>query len=97
MEIRIEITSPILEEIMYLINAFMLAYIDLPSSIAFIIVEKSSLSKTKSAASRATSVEFYPMEIPIDAYLSADASLTPSPVIATISFSCNKDTISLLF
>ena len=84
-ERKIEITSPMLDEIMYLINAFIFAYMDHPYSIALIIVEKSSFNNTKSAAALATSVEFAPMEIPTDDCLSAAASLTPSPIIATIS------------
>ncbi|KAG5460648.1 MAG: hypothetical protein BJ554DRAFT_7277 [Olpidium bornovanus] len=57
----------------------------LPSSIAFNTIEKSSLTKIMSAASLATSVPLLPMEMPMSASLSAGASLTPSPVIATTS------------
>ena len=47
--------------------------------------EKSSLSKTSAAASRATSVPRAPMATPMLAAFNAGASLTPSPVMATIS------------
>ena len=46
---------------------------------------KSSFKSTSDAASRATSVPRSPIAIPMWAALSAGASLTPSPVIATIS------------
>ena len=46
---------------------------------------KLSSINTSDEASRATSVPFSPMAIPILAALSAGASLTPSPVMATIS------------
>ena len=46
---------------------------------------KLSSISTMSAASRATSVPRFPMAIPISAAWSAGASLTPSPVMATIS------------
>ena len=74
----------------------------LPSSTAATIVEKLSSDKTISEASFATSVPnkghykyififFFlipviPIATPICAYLRAGASLTPSPVIATIYF-----------
>ncbi len=83
---KIETTSPILLEIIYRIKAFILAYIALPSSIAVTMVAKLSSMRIKSLACLATSVPFIPMAMPIDAYLNAGASLTPSPVIATTSF-----------
>lgn len=94
---KMDITSPILDDIIYLINAFIFAYIDLPSSIAEIIVEKLSSINIISDASLATSVPCIPIAIPIDAYFKAGASFTPSPVIATISSSLFiAETISLL-
>ena len=47
--------------------------------------EKSSSVSTIAAASRATSVPRSPIAMPMSAALSAGASLTPSPVIATTS------------
>ena len=82
--IKIEMTSPILLDIIYQIKAFILAYIDLPSSIADIIVAKLSSTNIISEDSLATSVPWIPIAIPIDAYFKAGASLTPSPVIDTI-------------
>lgn len=57
---------------------------DLPSSTAETIVEKLSSDKIISEASLATSVPAIPIATPIWAYFKAGASLTPSPVIATI-------------
>ena len=62
-----------------------LSYIPLPSRIARVIVEKLSSSRIISAAFFATSVPVMPIAQPISAALSAGASFTPSPVIATIS------------
>lgn len=64
---------------------WMLLKMPLPSSMAFKMVEKSSSVNIMSAASFATSVPFLPIAIPMSAFFSAGASLTPSPVIATIS------------
>lgn len=62
---------------------------------ADIIVEKLSSKRIKSEDYLATSVVLFPIEIPIEACFKAGASLTPSPVIATISFYyINIDTIS---
>mmetsp|Transcript_75268 Transcript_75268/g.176642 ORF Transcript_75268/g.176642 Transcript_75268/m.176642 type:complete len:219 (-) Transcript_75268:45-701(-) len=61
---------------------------DLPSSTAATIVEKLSSARTMSADSLATSVPVIPIAMPMSACLRAGASLTPSPVIATISPSC---------
>lgn len=95
---KIERTSPIFDEIRYLMNAFILLYIDLPSSIAFTIVAKLSSANTISDANFATSVPDSPIAIPIWAYFKAGASLTPSPVIATISpYSINNFTSSYLW
>ena len=56
-----------------------------PSRTARTIEVKSSSSSTSAAASRATSVPRPPMAMPMSAALSAGASFTPSPVMATIS------------
>ena len=56
-----------------------------PSRTALTMRAKSSSSSTSDAASRATSVPRPPMATPIWAALSEGASLTPSPVMATIS------------
>ena len=70
--------------------------IDLPSSIADNIVEKSSLRRITSAASLQTSVPL-PIAIPTSARFTATPSFTPSPVIATISpWLCNAATIRTL-
>ena len=55
----------------------------LPSFTASTIVQKLSSVKIISEAFFATSVPFSPIAIPISAFFSAGASLTPSPVIAT--------------
>ena len=58
------------------------------------MLAKLSSWSTISAASFATSVPAMPIAIPMFAPERAGASLTPSPVIATISpFSCNEATI----
>ena len=54
-----------------------------PSSTAATIVAKLSSARTMSAASLLTSVPVIPIATPMSANLSAGASLTPSPVIAT--------------
>ncbi|MPN06509.1 hypothetical protein SDC9_153765 [bioreactor metagenome] len=56
-----------------------------PMRTAPTIEAKLSSSNTSDEASRATSVPFSPMAIPMFAALSAGASFTPSPVMATIS------------
>ena len=56
----------------------------LPSSTAATIEAKLSSDSTISADSLATSVPVMPMATPMSARFSAGASLTPSPVIATI-------------
>ena len=56
-----------------------------PSSTAASMLAKSSSVSTTSAASRAAAVPDSPMATPMSACLSAGASLTPSPVIATTS------------
>ena len=62
----------------------MLAKIDRPTSTAATIVAKLSSASTMSAASLETSVPVIPMATPMSAAFSAGASLTPSPVIATV-------------
>ena len=47
------------------------------------MVAKSSSARTMSAASFDTSVPVMPMAMPMSAFFSAGASLTPSPVMAT--------------
>mmetsp|Transcript_16045 Transcript_16045/g.17841 ORF Transcript_16045/g.17841 Transcript_16045/m.17841 type:complete len:218 (-) Transcript_16045:1793-2446(-) len=58
---------------------------DLPSSTADTMVAKLSSANIISDASFATSVPAIPIAIPMEACLSAGASLTPSPVIAGTS------------
>eukprot|EP00963_Diacronema_lutheri_P014275 scaffold2859_cov349-Pavlova_lutheri.AAC.12 len=78
-------TSPIFEEIMYLMKAFMLLKIPLPSATALTIVLKLSSARIMSLASLATSVPEIPIATPISASFKAGASFTPSPVMATTS------------
>ena len=66
-------------------NLVKLSNTPLPSSTAASMVAKSSSVSTMSAASLATSVPPWPMATPMSAWRSAGASLTPSPVMATIS------------
>ena len=54
-----------------------------PSSTAATIEAKLSSVSVIAAASLVTSVPVMPMAMPMSAFLSAGASLTPSPVIAT--------------
>ena len=56
-----------------------------PFTGSYIIVIKSSLMSTMSAASLHTSVPALPMATPMSARFRATASFTPSPVMATIS------------
>ena len=51
---------------------------------AFSMVAKLSSVSTRSAACFATSVPLFPMAIPTSAAFKDGASLTPSPVMATI-------------
>ena len=61
------------------------------------IVAKLSSVKTIAAASLETSLPVIPIATPISACFKAGASLTPSPVIATIlPFSCQARTILIL-
>ena len=63
----------------------MLSKMRRPMRTAATMEEKSSSSRTSPADSRATSVPRPPMAMPMWAAFRAGASLTPSPVIATIS------------
>src|SRR5487761_1445668 len=60
-----------------------LSYSPRPSSTALTMVEKLSSVRIITAASLVTSVPV-PIAIPMSAFFTAGASLTPSPVIATI-------------
>ena len=62
----------------------MLSKIARPSSTAATMDAKLSSASTMSAAALDTSVPVIPMAMPMSAFLSAGASLTPSPVMATI-------------
>src|SRR3954466_377607 len=55
-----------------------------PSSTAATMVAKLSSASTMSAASLDTSVPVMPMAMPMSAVFRAGASLTPSPVMATV-------------
>ena len=61
----------------------MLSKMPRPSSTALTIDAKLSSVSTMSEASLVTSVPVTPMAMPMSAALTAGASLTPSPVIAT--------------
>ena len=63
----------------------MFAKIARPTSTAATIDAKLSSARTMSAASLATSVPAIPMATPMSALFKAGASLTPSPVIATVA------------
>ena len=62
----------------------MLSKMPRPSRTASTMVAKLSSARIMFAASLVTSVPVMPMAIPMSADFSAGASLTPSPVIATI-------------
>ena len=59
-----------------------------PSSTAATIEAKLSSISTMSEAAFVTSVPAMPIAIPMSAALTAGASLTPSPVIATTAPAC---------
>src|SRR6266516_2776947 len=61
-----------------------LSYSPRPSSTALTMVEKLSSVRIITAASLVTSVPVIPIAMPMSAFFSAGASLTPSPVIATM-------------
>ena len=69
-------------------NFWILSKIPRPSSTALTIEAKLSSVRTMSDTSLVTSVPVMPMAMPMSAALMAGASLTPSPVIATI---CPRD------
>ena len=74
-----------------------LAYTFLPVITALTIVEKLSSVKIMLAASFETSVPVIPIATPISLCFKAGASLTPSPVMATISLRfCHASTIRIL-
>ena len=80
-----------------MIEFLIFEYIFLPLVIDFTIVAKLSSVNIIDAASFDTSVPVIPIAIPISACLSAGASLTPSPVIATIlPLFCHAFTILIL-
>ena len=87
------ITSLKLSETRYKITFLIFSKITRPCSTAVIIVLKLLSSRTISAVSCATSVPL-PRATPMSADLSAGASFTPSPVIATTSpLLCQASTI----
>ena len=74
-----------------------LRYTFRPLATALIIVAKLSSVRIMEAASLETSVPIFPMATPMSAFLRAGASLTPSPVMATIwPFRCHALTILIL-
>ena len=75
--------SPMLEESRYIKYFLMLPTMPRPSSTAATIEAKLSSVRIIAAASLLTSVPVMPMAMPMSAFLSAGASFTPSPVIAT--------------
>mmetsp|Transcript_1209 Transcript_1209/g.4791 ORF Transcript_1209/g.4791 Transcript_1209/m.4791 type:complete len:272 (-) Transcript_1209:2861-3676(-) len=76
-------TSPMLLDTRYRMTLLTLALIARPSPIALTMVAKLSSARTMSDASLATSVPVMPIARPTSASLSAGASFTPSPVMAT--------------
>ena len=90
-------TSPKLADKRYWIAFWMLEKTFLPSRTAKMIVAKLSSAKTISEAFLDTSVPVIPIPTPISAVFKAGASLTPSPVIATIlPCACHALTIRTL-
>ena len=88
--------SPALLVIVYFTNLRMLSKMRRPSRTAWTMVAKLSSSSVIAAASRATSVPPLPIATPISARLSAGASLTPSPVMATNSpLRCSASTMRI--
>jgi hypothetical protein len=75
----------------------MLAKIPRPSRTAATIVAKLSSARIIFAASFDTSVPVIPIAMPMSARFSAGASLTPSPVIATmLPSACSASTMRSL-
>ncbi len=81
-------TSPMFDDSRKRRNRRMFSKIPRPSPMAATIVAKLSSARIMSAAPLATSVPVTPIATPMSAAFSAGASLTPSPVIATIRPSC---------
>ena len=75
--------SPEFPVMIYLMNFKILSNIFLPCLMALIILAKLSSRRIICAASLDTSVPLIPMAMPMSAFLSAGASFTPSPVMAT--------------
>ena len=82
---RITRPSPRLVGRVHVMNFVRLSKTPRPSSTAASMVAKLSSVRTMSAESLATSEPTIPIATPMSACLSAGASLTPSPVIATTS------------
>mmetsp|Transcript_105942 Transcript_105942/g.257362 ORF Transcript_105942/g.257362 Transcript_105942/m.257362 type:complete len:248 (-) Transcript_105942:2817-3560(-) len=94
MKLRNGDISGMLDERVYAIDFFRLSKIRRPSSTPFTIEAKLSSRRIMSAASFETSVPAMPIATPMLAFLSAGASLTPSPVTATtLPFFWNWSTI----
>ena len=82
----------------YRMAFFMLLYTVLPLATALTIVAKLSSASIMEAASLETSVPVIPIATPMSDFFNAGASLTPSPVIATIlPLRCHASTIRILF
>ena len=72
-----------LDERRYIRYFLMLSKMPRPSSTAATMEAKLSSVRVIAAASLVTSVPVMPIAMPMSAFFSAGASLTPSPVIAT--------------
>ena len=83
MAANITMISPMLHDTRYCTDFLMLSKTTRPSRTAATIVAKLSSVRIMSAALLATSVPVMPMAAPMSARLSAGASFTPSPVMAT--------------
>jgi hypothetical protein len=79
---KIVAISPILQEMRKVTKVCMLVYMLRPSSTALTMDAKLSSTKIISAAALATSVPVIPIAMPMSACRRAEASFTPSPVIA---------------
>src|SRR5918997_1771009 len=77
--------SPMLEESRYIRYFLMFEKMPRPSSTAATMEAKLSSVSVIAAASLETSVPVMPIAMPMSAFLSAGASFTPSPVMATTS------------
>ncbi len=74
--------SPTFDDSRYIKYFLMLPKMARPSSTAATMDAKLSSVSVIAAASRVTSVPVMPIAMPMSAFLSAGASLTPSPVMA---------------